>query len=421
MMGIEMASESCWKKLLMPAGATRIVAPWYGGITITIAAPWSCARRLRSAQTFVLKCVVVTMTGTRPRTCFRISVVSTSRSSSESRNCSEKFARILTPCEPASIMKSTQRRWPSRSRHPWSSKIVGTTGKTPRYLLWLAEAVIKLRSVGCASGFVLRAHNFDDRGHVALSISRGLGALEELVRARRCCQRGLCLCGGLLRVSHVLLHQPKHEVHLIGPGSHPFRHRFEDAAPGRACLQEIQGQRAIQRATLNPDEGFGEGRDLHTAKKVVDQFELRSTAYGPYMQNGFAHRLQHRPHGVECCLIGPRKKRQLSRVCLRTAAGHRRIDQPQPTGFRRLVQLLHPLRTHRATLDDDSTWLHRRQRTMCAEPGFARRSVVRQHRDNHRRSRSSQRWSIRNLSTGFGNLFRPFSGAVIDGERKSGL
>ena len=39
-----------------------MVAPWYGGITITIAAPMSCARRQRSAHTPVPKCVVVTIT-----------------------------------------------------------------------------------------------------------------------------------------------------------------------------------------------------------------------------------------------------------------------------------------------------------------------------------------------------------------------
>ena len=48
------------------AGTARSAeeSPWYGGITITIAAPASCAARLRSAQIFELKCVVVTITGT---------------------------------------------------------------------------------------------------------------------------------------------------------------------------------------------------------------------------------------------------------------------------------------------------------------------------------------------------------------------
>ncbi len=110
-----------------------MVAPWYGGITITIAAPRSCAWRQRSAQTRVPKCVVVTITGTRPATCSRISFVSTSRSASESANCSEKLARMQSPVEPASIMKSTQRFWLSRSSSPDSVKVVGTTGNTPLY------------------------------------------------------------------------------------------------------------------------------------------------------------------------------------------------------------------------------------------------------------------------------------------------
>jgi len=42
-----------------------------GRMTITMAAPCSCARRLRPAQTRVLKWVVVTITGTRPETCSR--------------------------------------------------------------------------------------------------------------------------------------------------------------------------------------------------------------------------------------------------------------------------------------------------------------------------------------------------------------
>jgi len=79
----------------------------------------------------VEKCVVVTITGTRPATCSRIVRVSVSRSSSPSTNCSEKLARMHRPVEPASIMKSTQRFWPARSRPPCSSKRVGTTGKTP--------------------------------------------------------------------------------------------------------------------------------------------------------------------------------------------------------------------------------------------------------------------------------------------------
>jgi len=43
-----------------------------------------------------------------------------------------ELARMQNPCEPASIMKSIQRRWPSRSRLPRASKMVGATGKTPR-------------------------------------------------------------------------------------------------------------------------------------------------------------------------------------------------------------------------------------------------------------------------------------------------
>ncbi len=95
---------------------------------ITIAAPASCARRLRAAHTAVEKCVVVTITGTRPPTWRRIASVSTSRSSSDSTNCSEKLARMHRPFDPASIMKSTQRFWLSRSSAPVSVNVVGTTG-----------------------------------------------------------------------------------------------------------------------------------------------------------------------------------------------------------------------------------------------------------------------------------------------------
>src|SRR6187549_2348510 len=94
----------------------------------------SCARRLRATHTRVLKWVVVTMTGTRPATCSRMAFVSTSRSSSESTNCSEKLASMHRPVEPASIMKSTQRFWLARSSSPASVKVVGTTGNTPWYL-----------------------------------------------------------------------------------------------------------------------------------------------------------------------------------------------------------------------------------------------------------------------------------------------
>jgi hypothetical protein len=92
----------------------------------------SCAWRERAAHTAVLKCVVVTITGTRPSTCSRIVRVSTSRSPSDSRNCSEKLARMARPSEPASIMKSTQRFWLARSSSPVSVKVVGTTGNRPR-------------------------------------------------------------------------------------------------------------------------------------------------------------------------------------------------------------------------------------------------------------------------------------------------
>ena len=108
------------------------MAPWYGGITITIAAPSACARRLRSTQTRVLKCVVVTITGTRPATCSRMVRVSSSRSSSVSTNCSEKLARMQRPCEPASIMKSMQRFWLVEVELAAFVKVVGATGKTPR-------------------------------------------------------------------------------------------------------------------------------------------------------------------------------------------------------------------------------------------------------------------------------------------------
>ena len=109
---------------------------------ITMAAPAACARRLRSAHTRVLKCEVVTITGTRPATCSRVRSVSTSRSSSLSTNCSEKLARMQRPFEPASIMKSRQRRWLSRSSSPSSRNVVGTTGNTPLNrgaIVWLMQ------------------------------------------------------------------------------------------------------------------------------------------------------------------------------------------------------------------------------------------------------------------------------------------
>ena len=92
----------------------------------------ACARCERSIVRRELKCVVVTITGTRPATCSMIVRASCSRSSSDSTNCSEKLARMQMPCEPASIMKSMQRFWLSRSSSPDSVKVVGATGKTPR-------------------------------------------------------------------------------------------------------------------------------------------------------------------------------------------------------------------------------------------------------------------------------------------------
>src|SRR3954454_5033200 len=109
---------------------------------ITMAAPAACARRLRSAHTRVLKCEVVTITGTRPATCSRVRSVSTSRSSSLSTNCSEKLARMQRPFEPASIMKSRQRRWLWRTNSPSSRNVVGTTGNTPLNrgaIVWLMQ------------------------------------------------------------------------------------------------------------------------------------------------------------------------------------------------------------------------------------------------------------------------------------------
>ncbi len=101
-------------------------------MTMTIAAPASCAARERAAQIALLKCVVVTITGTRPATCSSTQRMTRSRSSSDRANCSEKLARMQSPCEPASIMKSTQRRCPSRSSAPFAWNTVGATGKTPR-------------------------------------------------------------------------------------------------------------------------------------------------------------------------------------------------------------------------------------------------------------------------------------------------
>jgi len=118
----------------LPYDPARDLAPISLGseVFVTIAAPASWAWRLRAAQIEELKCVVVTITGTRPATCFSTASITRSRSASVSTNCSEKLARMQMPLEPASIMKSMQRRWPSRSSSPRSSKMVGATGKTPR-------------------------------------------------------------------------------------------------------------------------------------------------------------------------------------------------------------------------------------------------------------------------------------------------
>ena len=62
-----------------------------------MAAPACSARRERSAQMCEAKCVVVTMTGTRPATCFEHGVEHRSRSASVSTNCSEKLARMHSP------------------------------------------------------------------------------------------------------------------------------------------------------------------------------------------------------------------------------------------------------------------------------------------------------------------------------------
>ncbi|MCY1305325.1 hypothetical protein D9M70_551210 [compost metagenome] len=131
-MGMSTASDTRWKNPVTCSSDTRIVAPWYGGMIINMAAPCSCARRLRAAQTWVLKCVVVTMTGTRPATYSRMVRVRISRSSSDSTNCSEKLARMQRPSTPESIMKSTARFWLGRSSSPDSEKVVGTTGNMPR-------------------------------------------------------------------------------------------------------------------------------------------------------------------------------------------------------------------------------------------------------------------------------------------------
>jgi hypothetical protein len=97
-----------------------------------MAAPAASARFERSAQICEPKWVVVTITGTRPATCSSTACMTCSRSSSVSTNCSDQLARMQMPVEPASIMKSVQRFWPSRSSVPSSWNTVGATGNTPR-------------------------------------------------------------------------------------------------------------------------------------------------------------------------------------------------------------------------------------------------------------------------------------------------
>ena len=96
-----------------------------------MAAPRSAASFARAAATAVAKWEMVTMTGTRPAACSRQSRVRTLRSSSDSRNCSEKLARMQMPSTPWSTMQSMTRFMPSRSRAPSSAKGVGATGQMP--------------------------------------------------------------------------------------------------------------------------------------------------------------------------------------------------------------------------------------------------------------------------------------------------
>jgi hypothetical protein len=87
--GTRAASATRAKCSSMPFSSARSVAPWYGGMSMIIAAPADAALRARAAATRVLKWLHVTITGTRPATCARHSSVRWSRSSSVSRNCSE--------------------------------------------------------------------------------------------------------------------------------------------------------------------------------------------------------------------------------------------------------------------------------------------------------------------------------------------
>ena len=89
MIGTPAASATRAKCSSVPFSSARSVAPWYGGISISMAAPAAAAARARSAAMRVLKWLHVTITGTRPPTCARQRSSSRLRSSSVSRNCSE--------------------------------------------------------------------------------------------------------------------------------------------------------------------------------------------------------------------------------------------------------------------------------------------------------------------------------------------
>src|SRR6185437_9351471 len=79
---IAAASATRAKCSMIPVSSARRLAPWYGGISMTMAAPAALARRARSAAIAVPKWLVVTMTGTRPATWSRQTRISVSRSSS---------------------------------------------------------------------------------------------------------------------------------------------------------------------------------------------------------------------------------------------------------------------------------------------------------------------------------------------------
>ncbi len=84
-----MASATCLKYSITAGPGAVSVAPKNGGMIITIAAPISCAARLRSAAIRALKWLVVTITGSRPATRSRSVRAMASRSASVSENCSE--------------------------------------------------------------------------------------------------------------------------------------------------------------------------------------------------------------------------------------------------------------------------------------------------------------------------------------------